>query len=42
MLAREFGIVNGEFSNLRCLMNTLYDIQDNIVDVDAESRNDGD
>ena len=28
MLAREFGIVNGEFSNLRCLMNTLYDIQD--------------
>ena len=28
MLAREFSIVNGEFSNLRCLMNTLYDIQD--------------
>ena len=27
-LAREFSVVNGEFSNLRCLMNTLFDIQD--------------
>ena len=24
MLAREFGVVNGVFSDLRCLMNTLH------------------